>query len=365
MKPFSQSKKSRITGRYKGILGVTCLALTVAGCSGQPQTAPVPDPSPSPVVTPTPSQTPAYKFHFPLTGKGTNEKVEARPLMVMIENSPQARPQTGLDQADVVFEILAEGEITRFAAVYHSQNPKVIGPVRSIRPYYAQLGEGLDALIVHAGWSQDAINYINSRKLAHFDQVYGDDAYYWRDKERSAPHNLYTSVDKIREGSEKKKFRQEWKAFKYPFLEEDEKVSGDKAERVKVNYIHGYYVSYEYDAEAGVYKRSMAGEPHLDKDSKVQLTASNIIIAETKHRVLDNEGRRSVDIDGPGKGMLIQGGVKRDVTWERKDGTIRVYEDKRELPLLPGQTWIQVVPVDSKVEIESGDKGSATNNSGQ
>ncbi|GIP33656.1 DUF3048 domain-containing protein [Paenibacillus sp. J2TS4] len=353
MKSSNSQTPSRRAGRYRSALGAAIIALAVTGCSsGQPQTGPAPDPSPSPVATPAPSEPAPYPFHYPLTGLGTNEAADSRPLMVMVENSPQARPQTGLDQADIVFEILAEGEITRFAAVYHSQNAKVIGPVRSLRPYYAELGEGLDAYIVHAGWSQDAINYVNSRKLAHFDQVYGDDAYYWRDNNRVAPHNLYTSVEKIREGSEKKKYRQDWKAFKYPFMKKDDEATGEKAEQIKVNYIHGYYVTYEYDAEAKLYKRSMAGEPHRDKESEVQLTAANIIIAETKHQVLDNEGRRRVDVNGPGKGMLIQGGKKRDITWERKDGTIRVYDKDRELPLMPGQTWIQVVPGGSEIEIE-------------
>lgn len=76
----------------------------------------------------------------------------------MVENAPQARPQTGLDQADIVYEILAEGEITRFVSVFQSHEATTIGPVRSIRPYFVEIGDALDAVIVHAGWSQEAMD---------------------------------------------------------------------------------------------------------------------------------------------------------------------------------------------------------------
>lgn len=301
---------------------------------------------------PTASQQSAM-YRFPLTGAVSENPVHDRPVTVMVENAPQARPQSGLDQADLVYEILAEGEITRFVAVYQAKAPEVIGPVRSIRPYFAKLGEALDAVIVHAGWSQDAINLIVDRKLDHLDQVYGDGAYYWRAGDRKMPHNLYTSIGNIREGAEKKKFRAEWNRFgaKYVFAADKQPMAGgDPVSKATIHYIHGYNVTYEYDSDTGLYKRFMIGQPHVDKETGEQLTAANILVCESKHRVVDNEGRRDVDVNGPGKGYLLQGGQMKEVTWEQKDGMIRAFADGVELAMLPGQTWIQIVPEGSGIE---------------
>lgn len=295
---------------------------------------------------------PIKPFRYPLTGLGSDVEVKARPMMFMVENQAKARPQDGLQHADIVYEILAEGEITRFVAVYQSQEAEVIGPVRSIRPYFVQLGYGLDSLVVHAGWSQDAMNELVAKKVNHFDEVYGDGAYYWRDKTRKAPHNLYSSTELIRKGALKKKFREEWKGPSLTFYSERETpvITGQPATSIKIPYIQGYTVGYEYDAVNSKYNRVMAGELHKDKTTGTQLTADNILICFSKHKILDNAGRRDVDIYGPGEGYIIQQGQLRNMTWENKDGVIRAYIDGQEAELLPGQTWIQVVPIGSEME---------------
>ncbi|MFC7750142.1 DUF3048 domain-containing protein [Paenibacillus thermoaerophilus] len=351
---------------WKVGLAAWLVALTAAGCGGQAADEPVPAPSALPSAAPSaslaPSPTPE-PFAFPLTGLGSPTAVRDRPIMVMIENSPAARPQTGLDEADIVYEILAEGEITRFAAFFQSKSPEVIGPVRSIRPYYVELGEGWDAVLVHAGWSPAAITRIKQRGLNHFDQVYGDDRYYWRDKSRKAPHNLYTSIAKIREGIAAKKYRQEWKtpplpAFAKPggSLAASASPEGPStvrsAARTDIPYIGGYDVAYEYDAATGLYGRLMEGKPHKDARSDRQLTAANVLILETKHVVLDKEGRRDVDLDGPGKGMWLAEGQAREIKWARKDGILRASIDGREIALKPGTTWVQIVPAGTAYSVQ-------------
>ncbi|MBP1995803.1 DUF3048 domain-containing protein [Paenibacillus eucommiae] len=341
------------------LLGLTGTVIT--GCGGGtlkaiPTPGPVETSTPIPTTAPSPTPVPA-PYSFPFTGMPSQEEVKSRPFIVMVENSPQARPQTGLDQADIVYEILAEGEITRFVAVYQSQDAKVIGPVRSIRPYFVEIGAGLDAVIVHAGWSQDAMNILVGRKLAHLDQVYGDDAFYWRDKDRKAPHNLYTSVEKMKLGAETRKFREEWKGPVLSFAKDGKSTfqtssAATSATKIEIPYISGYVVSYEYDVESGQYKRTMAGKPHLDKESEKQLTATNLLVLESKHQILDNAGRRNVDIFGPGKGIMLQQGKQIEVTWEQKNGIIRAYDGANEVRLLPGTTWVQIVPINSAVKVE-------------
>jgi len=352
-------------------VSMSLLLSALAGCA--PEAAPVAE---SPV-----SETPAEEdtaapveaepepepadlpFVFPLTGLPTEERTTDRPIVVMVENSPAARPQTGLHEADFVYEVLAEGDITRFIAVYQSVKSEEIGPVRSIRPYFVELGMAVDGILVHAGWSQEAMNLMAKHKWNHLDQVYGDHEYYWRDKSRKAPHNLYTSVELIRKGAEARKFRAEWTDPVLTFARSDANgaseasagvaavVGGEAAATVTIPYIQGYTVGYEYDAGAKAYLRTMKGEPHLDKKSGTRLSAANVLVVEAPHRIVDSVGRREVDVNGPGKGVLLQGGYKREVVWELKNGVIRAYAEEGDLvdlPLLPGKTWVQIVPDVSK-----------------
>lgn len=348
--------------RFRAAIVWVWTAAALTACS--PGAAPVSSPGTSPAspaavspgaplasATPTPPP-----FRAPLTGLGSETEIKERPYMVMVENAPQARPQSGLQEADVVFEILAEGEITRFVSVYQSRPAEVIGPVRSIRPYFVELGDMLDAVIVHAGWSQDAMNLLTSRKLNHLDQVYGDSAFYWRSSERKAPHNLYTSTAKIAEGAVARKFRKEWNGNGLLFAQTGTPApavgAGAQALHVQIPYIRGYVVSYDYDAAKNRYLRSMDGKPHADKETGEQLSARNLLVLEAKHAVLDNEGRRSVDVTGPGKGVLLQEGHALDVTWQQKNGMLRVYSAGAEVPLLPGNTWVQVVPEGTSLQLE-------------
>lgn len=342
--------------RWRSWLALACTAIMLSSCASREGTLPgstSPGPTvaaPSPSLAPTPTEPP---FRFPLTGLPSETEAIGRPFLVMVENSPQARPQTGLNQADLVFEILAEGDITRFVAVYHSKEATAIGPVRSIRPYFVQLGDMLDAVIVHAGWSQDAMNLLNSRKLNHLDQVYGDHAYYWRATDRKAPHNLYTSVEKMRQGSIDRKFRTEWKMPKIDFAKSGKSLlSGEAGRHIEIPYLSGYKAAYDYDSESGLYKRTMADKPHLDKETGEQLSAVNLLVLEAPHKILDKEGRRSVDISGPGKGVILQQGKSQEVRWEQKDGMLRTYVSNQEVPLLPGNTWIQIVPTGTQLKLE-------------
>lgn len=344
---------------FRAWLAMGCLAFVLSACGGEPgvssetSTPTAPPVKSSPAGTPAASATPLLPYRFPLTGLPSAIEITSRPYLVMVENSPQARPQTGLDQADLVYEILAEGEVTRFVSVFQSQEAEVIGPVRSIRPYFVELGDMLDAIIVHAGWSQDAMNILTTRRLAHLDQVYGDHAYYWRATDRKAPHNLYTSVEKMSQGAADRKFREEWKQPVVTFAANGQsRLTGAAVSYIEIPYISGYVVSYEYDAQEGIYKRNMLGKPHLDKESGNQLQTKNLLVLESKHRILDNEGRRSVDVIGPGTGMILQQGKSQNITWQRKDGMLRVYDGDNELPLLPGNTWVQIVPVGTELKLE-------------
>ena len=354
---FVPFRKAALSGSLRKLLliGACGALLFAAGCGSRkptPTASPVPSsvgPSKAPTAEPTAAQIPVAAFRAPLTGLPTADESSGRAFLFTVENSPAARPQTGLDQADLVYEVLAEGEITRFLAVYQSGHPAVIGPVRSMRPYFAEIGVGLDAVLVHAGWSQDGMNMMVKLHADHMDGVYADGAVFWRSTDRKAPHNLYTSWEKVMQGFERHKFRAEWKDPGLTFAAPGESVASGSAEwlaaeAVTIPYILGYRVGYRYDAASGVYMRFMDGEPHKDKESGKQLSAANVIVMEASHKVLDQAGRRDVNVNSSGNGYLIQQGMERKVTWSRKDGVIRVFADGRELPLVPGKTWVQIVP---------------------
>jgi len=339
------------------LLGSCFILLLAAGCgSAQERETASPasttlKPTEAPIAAPTATQAPVAANRAPLTGLPVSGDSGGRAFLFTVENSPAARPQSGLEQADLVYEVLAEGEITRFLAVYQSEHPQVIGPVRSMRPYFAEIGVGLDAVLVHAGWSQDGMNMMVKLKADHMDGVYADGAVFWRFKDRKAPHNLYTSWEKVQQGFARHKFRAAWKNPGLLFAEAGEETTGGSdsaawgpAGSVTIPYLMGYKVSYEYDAEAGVYKRFMDDKPHEDKESGKQLTAANVIVMEADHRVLDKAGRRAVDVNSSGNAVLIQQGRERKATWSRNDGVIRVFADGKELPLIPGKTWVQIVP---------------------
>lgn len=295
----------------------------------------------------------------PLTGVPTMFPTgNVRPIVVMIENSFRARPQSGLIDADIVYEALAEGNITRFVAVFHSTAPSVIGPVRSIRPYFVQLAHGLDALLVHAGWSQDAMIAIERLGVDHLDQVYGDHKYYWRDRSRRAPHNLYTGIDRIREAFSDRALRTAWDARVLDFaLDQVLYPEGIPTRAVVIPYLGGYRAGYTYDETLGVYVRTMNGAVHIDKTSDRALTANNVLIVEARHRILDKVGRRDVDIQSGGRAVLMQSGRRQDVWWKWTGGIIRPYvalEAPDAIPLIPGTTWIQIVEQLDRVTFPEG-----------
>ncbi len=330
-----------------------------------------------------------YSVQFPLTGLFSTGQKDARPIAVMVENSPAARPQSGLGDADVVYEILAEGDITRFAAFYHSRSPVKVGPVRSIRPYYVDVAAAMDAVLVHAGWSQEAMNRVDAGGVDHFDEVYGDRVYYWRSPDRKQPHNLYTSIEGIRRGMDKKQLRSAWTPVQ-PVFEagearreermsetggraaglEGEAISGQPggpasadasvavaagggSEAVRLPYSANYAVSYVYNQASGQYLRRMNGQPHADAETGQQLAAANVLVCRSSHKVTDSAGRRRVDVQGPGGGYVLSGGKVQAAVWQLRDGLVRAYaaDGQQEIPLAPGVTWIQFVPEAMAVEL--------------
>ncbi|WP_421617112.1 DUF3048 domain-containing protein [Brevibacillus sp. TJ4] len=330
------------------VLLVTLALLTA--CTGKPvenEPDPTPDPPPAPTVETPGGKTPTFPYTAPLTGLGSHTSPDQRPVMVMINNAPQARPQSGINQADIVYEVLAEGEMTRFLTVFQSQKPEVIGPVRSIRSYFIELGSGFEAVLIHSGGSPDALATLSRSRYSHLDEI-PNGKYFWREQFRKAPHNLYTKYELLEQAIADKNMRETSEPIQLRFLPEDAVISdGDPATKIEITFHSLNKAMFQYDSEEKKYLRFTNGDPHFDLADNKQLSATNLLVIASRHRVVDSEGRREVDVAGPGDGYLFQQGKVQKIKWKRSNGVIRAYKDEQlteELPLLPGQTWVEIVP---------------------
>ncbi|MFG1735363.1 DUF3048 domain-containing protein [Paenibacillus sp. 843] len=340
--------------------------LLLSGCSGggkqQAESTPAPvveAPVEQPVEVPQEEASSPYKA--PLTGMPLEASLTQRPLAVMINNAPAARPQSGLGQADMVYEVLAEGGITRLIGIFQSQSGiEKIGPIRSIRPYLINLGESYGGVLVHAGGSPEAYSIIQKQGKQDMDEIGNAGAYFWRAKDRKAPHNLYSSDEKLREGAAKLNYGNDVKVPQYSFYSEPtaasgegaegtapvEVISGEPGEKVEIKFLlDSYVVAYQYDGSSNTYKRWVNGSPHVDLNDNVQLEAANVIVLGADHKVLDDVGRLAVNVEAGGKAMLFQRGEVIEGQWVRAAGdAIRFVKDGKEVPLVPGTTYFNIVP---------------------
>lgn len=346
------------------LLMSSLILLSACGDAGQ-TASPAEGITPPPVIEPDESEEivepPAPAYIAPLTGMPSEEPITRRPLAIMINNAPAARPQSGLIDADVVYEVLAEGGVTRLVSLYQSKTDNAkIGPIRSIRPYMIDLGESYHAVTVHAGASNDAYAILQAKRKDDLDEISNAGSYFWRDKSRKAPHNLYSNVETLLEGTSKRGYETEAeRTLGYVFYPENEGPSTvEKASTVEIKFqLDSYRVGYEFDAATGVYKRSINEKPHNDLESGEQLTAANVVVMGADHRVLDDIGRLQVGLTLGGEAVLFQQGHVVRARWIREDNDIiRFVKDNQEVPMVPGQTYIHIVPnapdFDSHVKAE-------------
>lgn len=290
-------------------------------------------------------------FYYPLSGTevtDTGSQLDQRPVAVVIENSPDARPQSGLEEADIVFEFLAESSITRFVAIYQSEYPEKVGPVRSARPYFLETAKGYDAFFVAHGYSESAKAMLDNEYIEHINGMAYEGVYFERDDSRDAPHNSYTSGEVITTAMNDLGVSTTSDDIpEYQFYTEDEmdNIVGDQASEVKVSYGSSTYDNtFVYDPEKGSYTRHVDGEVTVDRETGEPVEIQNIMVIEAPHSYEDNGENRVIDMTAGGRGYMIQNGVIYPIQWENVDGKITPYVDGVEAKLVPGKTWVNVLP---------------------
>ncbi len=286
---------------------------------------------------------------------------DVRPVAVMIDNdSDAARPQIGVENAYMVYEIIIEGGKSRMMALFKNHDLKKVGPIRSSRHYFLDFALEHDAIYCHAGWSPKAMSDISSMGVNNINGILGsDESAYWRDNTYDKTwHNLYSGVDKLFElGTAKKGYRSTTDVSHTAYFDEETTPQSDTAATsIELPYSSSYKVSYEYNEEARTYDRYVDGKKHMSQTGNI-LTAKNIIIYKLKNYNLNdgsNTGRQNVETVGSGSGYYISNGKCVNINWSkpsRSGKTVYTTEDGEELKLNPGNTFVQIIPQNQNISI--------------
>jgi hypothetical protein len=291
---------------------------------------------------------------FTLTSGG------ARPFAVMIDNEgSKVLPQGGLDKAQIIYEIIVEGGLTRLMPVFWGTDPEMIGPVRSARHYFLDYCMEYDAIYVHYGESPQAGRDVDKFRIDEIDGIYlGPDVFWDLTNDPKNWQDSYTSMDKLKAYAQKRKYESATDA-KFPFTYNRTDVipaSGQPASAVTLKY-PSMTVKYEYNASTGLYSRFRYGKPHMERVSGEQLKAKNIVVMHVPNYDIkgDPAGRQEVETTGSGKGYFITGGKAVKIKWSKESRSSQTkYTDEQGNPITlnRGQTWIQIVPVTAGVTLE-------------
>lgn len=303
----------------------------------------------------------------PLTGLLIDkEAATRRPVAVMINNIKFAIPQSGIGQADVIYETLAEGNITRLLAVFQDFNAEKIGPMRSARHYYLNFAFDHDAIYVHYGQSPQADTAIRELKPSNINGLsYLDKILAWRDPERLKKkgmyeHSLYTNAERIMKAwdtvKHAKELKDDWRPM-LTFAEAEWTPRGEMANSVLLPFAKDLVNEFHFDTDSKLYKRVQFNKPHIDELTNEQLTTKNIIVQYTKitHIPNDKEGRRDMELVGEGKGVYISNGYAIPINWSKKDVRIPTEyrtEKGQRLKLNKGKTWIIVFPNNKAIDLK-------------
>ena len=350
--------------------------IQVPGGSKESPTASLPGPTTSVSEEPSEPKTETCPLNGSLhTKKAKDSWEKRRPLAVMIENHSEARPQSGLTSADVVYEAVAEGGITRFMSIFYCNLSDVqVGPVKSARTYFVDwLGE-YDALYAHVGGANtpgpaDALGQIITFEVKDLNQFSIGFPVYWRDYQRlghsvATEHTMYSTTAKLWEVGAKRGWTAtdsagiNWDAKFTPWKFKEEK-SGGTTSKITVNFWESqpdYTVEWDYDSPSNTYKRKNGGALHMDLDNNTQLSPKNIIVQFEKESNANDGYPGNVHLLyktlGVGKALFIMDGSVVEGKWMKSSRTSRskyVDNNGKEIEFNKGQIWIQTVPEGSKV----------------
>jgi hypothetical protein len=293
---------------------------------------------------------PAGVPRWPLTGleAPSADVVLRRVVSVKVENSPAARPQSGLDKADIVYETVTEGGITRFNALFQSRVPKTVGPVRSARPSDFSIVPQYHALFAHCGADSLVRKELADRtRFDDMDQFFNPGPYR-RSKDRPAPHNLYVDIAKLRDAAISKRGYAATAVVRGPAFVHAATDATPSVRTLTVAFSASNKVVWKYDSANNVYRRSINGRPHVDSVSHAQYTSRNVVVlwAHVSDYVNTSHGQVvDIQLTGTGRASVFRDGQRIDGTWDAGATTPPILRsaDRRTIGLEAGTTWFQVI----------------------
>jgi hypothetical protein len=350
------------------------VAFVVAGCA-RTSAPPAQQAQPTPTPLPTTAD--------PLNGAGVSPaNLRHRIAAVMVDNFPNARPQSGLHDADLVYEVEAEGGITRYLALFLGRAAAEVGPVRSARTYFVDLARPYDPLFAHAGQNDDTIDVLKELRASGFadmDQIQHTPEAFWRDDTRDMPHNLYTSVVKMRTVGPTYGYADTpYKGRVFAFDDDrpdppasapaDAPTAGTSADTLVsppaaptspplipeavISFWQDYDVHFVWDGLA--YQRFIEGQAQHDRDDDRPYEVSDIVAVWVPATVLDAIGDLRMDVYGTFPALVIRRGHVTRGSWIASGPSTLpslVGENGATLPLTRGQIYIEVMPQGSSVKI--------------
>lgn len=283
---------------------------------------------------------------------------ERLPLAVIIENHTDVRPQSGLSRAEVVYETLAEGGITRLLAIYLVEDGS-LGPIRSNRTYFLDWVSEYSAGYAHIGGSPQAQSLVKQYNIRDLDQFFLGAPTYERVSFRFAPHNVYTTTQKLRAAAGARGYKGPVKINSWVFADEETPVAKrPKSFTLDLGFrgTFGYDVRWVYDPKTNTYARYNAGAKHTDAQTKSGLVAKTIVVQYVQVSPdPSGHGRIKQKTVGSGKIQVFKDGKVATGTWKKPSRTSRTRlldKNGKEIPLLRGKIWIEVVPADSNVKFK-------------
>lgn len=329
-----------------------------------PTPEPTPSPVPTPTLTPTPEPTPE-PVPAPLTGRMVSPAVAKRhPIAVMVDDHRDARPQSGFNDAAIVWHAPAEGGIPRYMLIFQDRVPPSVGPVRSARQYYIAWAAEWKAVYAHVGGSPQALQTLRQQGRGQVvydaDQFRWGDTYFHRTRDRFAPHNVYTSGKELRRlasrlGAKDTAIKPAWR------FGADKHVRVRPAgTRITVVYSQNT-ITYRYDRRSNTYLRSVSGEKRqVDRGVDKPVAPKNVIVMTMSFGRLNDGSRKNrleAQFIGRGAAWISTNGSTIKGTWRKRSMTdpTRFYDAAgKPVRLTVGQTFIQVMPRGSKITIKDG-----------
>lgn len=323
---------------------------TTAAPTTEPTTAPTAEPTEPPVL-----------YRNPLTGEALDAPEEGRVFAVMINNHSAALPQSGVGGADIIYEILAEGGVTRMMALFtHPEDAGVIGPVRSLRPYYLNIMRGYDAIATSAGGSTEADNMVYNLGYNRINGIGGTGAGYfyrdsWRRSNRGYEHSLMITGEDLEKAAQAMDFATTASEQDYGLaFGEEPMTAGEDAGKIVVSFRSGgKTTTLTYSAEDGFYTAYQQNRDFTDSNTDEKVPFENVLVLFAETSVTDNEGHLSVQTTGEGDGYFARDGKIISIRWSRDseaDPFSYTDESGKAVEFGVGKTYAAVIPTGSPVE---------------